>query len=218
MLQHFALSPLYTMVRFGMWEEVLAEPVPAEDLPFMRAISHMARGLAYASTRRLAEAEKELAAMTPFLKDGTLPTMWISSANVASSIVALAHEVLQGEIATKRRRVATAAEHFSRAVALERDLTYMEPPDWPLPVRQLQGAALLELGRVAEAEVAFRGDLRTFPDNGWSLSGLQASLERQKKQAEAAEMKARLARAWAGADITVVAGRPQPLTTAKTAP
>jgi tetratricopeptide (TPR) repeat protein len=210
MMQHFALTPIYTMARFAMWEEILAEPAPADDLPFMRAIVHMARGLAYASIDRLPEAEKELAALTPLRKDPSLPDTWVSSVNVASDIVAIAHEVLQGEVAARRRRAEVAARHFAQAVALETALTYMEPPDWPLPTRQLQGAALLEVGRAGEAEVAFRGDLQRFPDNGWSLSGLEQSLSRQGKQAEAAEMKARLARAWAGADTTVVGGRAQP--------
>ena len=209
-MQHFALTPIYTMARFAMWEEILAEPAPADDLPFMRAIVHMARGLAYASTDRLPEAEKELAALAPLRKDPSLPDTWVSSVNVASDIVAIAHEVLQGEVAARRRRAEVAARHFAQAVALETALTYMEPPDWPLPTRQLQGAALLEVGRAGEAEVAFRGDLQRFPDNGWSLSGLEQSLSRQGKQAEAAEMKARLARAWAGADTTVVGGRAQP--------
>jgi tetratricopeptide (TPR) repeat protein len=209
MLQHFALTPVYTMVRFAMWEEILAEPIPEGDLPFMRAIVHMARGLAYAATARLPEAEQELAALTPLRADPLLPNTWVSSVNVASNIVAIAHEVLQGEIAARRRRVEVAARHFAQAVSLESSLTYMEPPDWPLPTRQIQGAALLDLGRAEEAEVAFRGDLQRFPDNGWSLSGLEQSLSRQGKDAEAAEMKARLARAWAGADTTVAGGRAQ---------
>ena len=85
--------------------------------------------------------------------------------------------MLSGEIEARKRRADQAARHFAQAAALEDDLTYMEPPDWPIPVRQLQGAALLELGRAKEAEDAFRGDMKKFPDNGWSLSGLQASLE-----------------------------------------
>jgi tetratricopeptide (TPR) repeat protein len=209
-LQHFALTPIYTMVRFGMWDEVLVEPLPAEDLPFMRAITHMAHGLAFAATNRLPEAEKQLAALTPLRKDPSLPKTYVSSVNVASSIVAIAHEVLQGEIAARRKRIAVAARHFGQAVQLENGLTYMEPPDWPLPTRQLQGAALLSLGRLEEAEIAFRGDLQRFPDNGWSLSGLEQSLARQGKQAEAAEMKARLARALTGADTVILAGRAQP--------
>jgi hypothetical protein len=94
-------------------------------------------------------------------------------------------------------------------VAIEDGLTYMEPPDWPIPVRQLQGAALLELGRAKEAEDAFRGDMKKFPDNGWSLSGLQASLEKQGRTADAAAVKARLEEQWKMSDIQVAGGRPR---------
>jgi hypothetical protein len=73
----------------------------------------------------------------------------------------------------------------------------------------LQGAALLELGRAREAEQAFTEDMRKFPDNGWSLSGLQASLERQGRGSDAAAVKERLARAWTGADIQLAAARPR---------
>ena len=83
----------------------------------------------------------------------------------------------------------------------------MEPPDWPIPVRQLQGAALLELGRAKDAETAFRDDMKKFPDNGWSLSGLQASLERQGRSADAAAVKARLDHQWRMSDIQVAGGR-----------
>jgi tetratricopeptide (TPR) repeat protein len=209
MMQHLALTPLYMRVRFGLWDEVLTEPESDADLPFMRAIRHTARGLAFAARGDLDAADAELAALTPLRGDPALEGLWVSSVNPASSVVAIAHEVLQGELAAKRGRAAEAVRHFDQAVALEDGLTYMEPPDWPLPVRQLQGAALLEAGRLREAEAAFRGDLRKFPDNGWSLSGLQATLERQGRAAEAAEVKARFDAAWSGADVTVVSGRKQ---------
>jgi Flp pilus assembly protein TadD len=101
-----------------------------------------------------------------------------------------------------------AIRHFAAAVTLEDGLTYMEPPDWPIPARELQGAALLELGRAKEAEAAFREDLRKFPDNGWSLSGLHASLTRQRRTAEAADVKVRLDDKWRRADAEVLADRP----------
>jgi Flp pilus assembly protein TadD len=116
--------------------------------------------------------------------------------------------VLSGEIETKRRRAAQAGRHFAQAATLEDGLTYMEPPDWPIPVRRLQGAALLELGRFSDAEAAFRGDLRKFPDNGWSLSGLEVSLARQGKREEAETVRQRFAEQWKAADVKVVAGRP----------
>ncbi len=140
--------------------------------------------------------------------DPTLAKTYVSSVNAAPAILEVAQGVLSGEIAAKRRRADEAARYFDRAAALEDSLTYMEPPDWPVPVRRLQGAALLELGRAKEAEAAFRGDLRKFPDNGWSLSGLQAALERQGRTADAQAVKTRFAEQWKQADIQVAAGRP----------
>ena len=142
--------------------------------------------------------------------DPSLKTSFVSSVNTASSIVAIAHEVLAAEIGAKRRTSATRSRIFPTAAALEDDLIYMEPPDWPIPVRQLQGAALLELGRVQDAEAAFRADMKKFPDNGWSLSGLQASLEQQGRTADAAAVKARLAQQWQRADVQVARGRVKP--------
>jgi predicted Zn-dependent protease len=133
----------------------------------------------------------------------------VSSVNTGSSVLDIAYELLSGELAARQRKVADAMRHFDRAVALEDNLTYMEPPDWPIPVRQLQGAALLELGRAKEAEAAFRDDMRKFPNNGWSLSGLEASLERQGRKGEAADVKARLDQSWRAADTQVVAARVQ---------
>jgi tetratricopeptide (TPR) repeat protein len=209
MVQHMNLTPLYTKMRFGMWDEVLAEPAPPADLPFMTAMWHAARGLAHAAQGRLDEAEAERAAVAKAKDDPSLKTLGVSSVNFASSIVGIAHEVLAGEIETRRRRADLAARHFAGAVAIEDNLTYMEPPDWPVPVRQLQGAALLELGRAKDAETAFRDDMKKFPDNGWSLSGLQASLEKQGKTSDAAAVKARLDQQWKMADIQVAAGRPR---------
>ena len=200
MMQHMHLTPLFTKVRFSLWDQVLAEPAPADDLPYTRAMWHAARGLAHAAQGRLKEAEAERTALAALKDDAALKTLYVSSVNTGASVVAIAYEVLSGEIAAKQKNAAQAAKHYAQAVALEDGLTYMEPPDWPIPVRQLQGAALLALGRATDAETAFRDDMKKFPDNGWSLSGLQTSLERQKKAQEAAEVKARLEKAWARAD------------------
>jgi tetratricopeptide (TPR) repeat protein len=207
MVQHMHLTPLFTKVRFGLWDQVLAEPAPPDDLHYMLAMWHAARGLAYAAQGRLEQAEAERTAAAALKDDAALKTLAVSGVNMASSIVAIGYEVLSGEIEAERRRAGEAVKHFAQAVALEDGLTYMEPPDWPIPVRQLQGAALLDLGRTKDAETAFRDDMKKFPDNGWSLSGLQKSLERQRRTKEAAEVKARLDKVWRLADER---SRPQP--------
>jgi tetratricopeptide (TPR) repeat protein len=198
MVQHMRLTPLFTKVRFSLWDQVLAEPAPPDDLPYTRAIWHTGRGLAYAAKGALKEADSELAALGALKDENSLTTLYVSSVNTGAAVVAIAYEVVAAEIATKRKNPAAAAKHYAQAVALEDALTYMEPPDWPIPVRQLQGAALLQLGRAREAEVAFRDDMKKFPENGWALTGLQESLVRQKKTAEAAEVAARLKKAWPG--------------------
>ena len=41
--------PVMTMVRFGMWDEMLKEPEPLEDQLFGRAIRHFGRGFAFSA-------------------------------------------------------------------------------------------------------------------------------------------------------------------------
>jgi tetratricopeptide (TPR) repeat protein len=207
MVQHMQLTPLFVNVRFGMWNEILVQPAPPSDLPYMSAMWHAARGLALAANGKPADAQKELAEVAKRKNDPALKMQPVSSVNVASAIVAIAHEVLTAEIATAEKRAPAAVQHFAAAAKLEDGLIYMEPPDWPVPVRQLQGAALLELGRAKEAEAAFRADMKKFPDNGWSLSGLAASLEQQGRTADAAAATARFTEMWKAADVPIAGAR-----------
>jgi tetratricopeptide (TPR) repeat protein len=209
MVQHFHLTPLFVKLRFEMWDEILADAGPPADAPYMRAMWYAARGMALAARGDVAGAEQERAAVADVRDRPELKTLAISSVNTAHRIVSIAHELLQADIARRRGQVKEARDFLASAVALENGLTYMEPPDWPIPVRQLEGAALLELGRAQEAEASFAADLQKFPENGWSLSGLQASLERQGKKTDAAAVQARLDRAWGGSDTRLAAARPR---------
>jgi tetratricopeptide (TPR) repeat protein len=209
MVQHFTLTPLFTKVRFAMWDEVLAEPLPPADISYMQAIAHAARSMAHSATGRFDEAEKELAAVGTAKGDAALKSLYISTVNVGSAVADIAYEVAAGELRARQKRGGEAAKHFAAAAAMEDKLTYMEPPDWPIPVRQLQGAALLALGRAAEAERAFREDLKKFPNNGWSLSGLLESRIRQgrERDGEVAVLQTQLGQAWRKADVKLAAGR-----------
>ncbi|MNC96373.1 hypothetical protein D3C83_137310 [compost metagenome] len=42
MVQHMMLTPTFAKLRFAMWDDVLAEPLPPQDLPYMQAIAHAA--------------------------------------------------------------------------------------------------------------------------------------------------------------------------------
>jgi hypothetical protein len=66
---------------------------------------------------------------------------------------------------------------------------------------------LLEAGRAAEAQKVFEEDLQKYPENGWSLSGLQQSLLVQGKSDQANAVKTRFAKAWASADVMLEGSR-----------
>src|SRR5690606_30599291 len=50
----------HVMVRFGRWEEILREPMPAEDRLISRAVHHYARGVALSALGRTEEARREI--------------------------------------------------------------------------------------------------------------------------------------------------------------
>jgi len=114
---------------------------------------------------------------------------------------------LMGEIATRSGNADEGIAHFREALKIEEAGLYFEPPRWYYPMRHSLGAALLKAGRNAEAEAVYREDLKRFPENGWSLFGLAAALKAQGKSAEAAAVDQRFAKAWAGADVKLVASR-----------
>jgi len=111
--------------------------------------------------------------------------------------------MLEGEILVREGKMEAGIKALRAAVAKEDSLRYSEPPDWVVPVRHALGAFLLKNGQATEAEAVYREDLRRWPDNGWSLFGLAASLEAQGKNAEAAALRAKFADVWKHADVEI---------------
>jgi tetratricopeptide (TPR) repeat protein len=202
----FRIVPYYALTRFGKWDEMLAEPAPAERYLFLRGTWHYARGLALLGKGQREEAEKELAEVHRIAADPAL-NYTLFSPNKAASIFAVAPEVLAGELSARRKDYETAIAHLDRAVRLEDSLVYTEPDEWHYPARQALGAVLLEAGRAREAETVYWDDLRRHSDNGWSLFGLVQALRAQGKPEEAARVQARFDKAWARADVKLTASR-----------
>ncbi|SDW64827.1 hypothetical protein [Thiocapsa roseopersicina] len=207
-LQHYWALPYFVMVRFGRWDDVLAEPQPAEDLIYPTGIWHYAWGLALARTHDLAGAKSSLSALASIADDPEMEATRIWETNSMAQVLTIAREVLAGEIALEEGgRLDAAIEHFETAVRLEDALTYVEPSDWYVPARQNLGAALLAANRPADAEAVYRKDLEIYPHNGWSLAGLEQSLLAQGKSLDAQSVALELARVWAGADVEIEGSR-----------
>ena len=199
-------APMVALARFGRWDEVLALPAPSEKLVYARGVWHYARGLAQSAKGQSEAARSELAALTR-LRDGVPAERSLAGFFKTRDMLTLAAEVLAGELAARRGETDVAIRHLAEAVRIQDGHWFTEPPPWYFPVRQSLGAVLLQAGRAAEAEAAYREDLRRNPENGWSLFGLAQSLRAQAKGDEAGTVDARFRRAWARADVTLTASR-----------
>lgn len=202
-LQHFYSVPLYTLVRFERWDDVLATPAPDADLKYANGIWHYAQGMALAAQGKTAQARQHLEAVNALVADPEVRETTIWGFNTTSQVLDVAASVLSGKIALAEADFEGAIAALQQAVDQENQLVYTEPPDWYSPTQNLLGRGLLKAQRYAEAEAAFRADLDMFPANGWSLYGLAQSLRAQGKTAEAKTVQAQFDQAWQYADIPV---------------
>jgi tetratricopeptide (TPR) repeat protein len=200
----WSLTELYTgMIRFGMWDELLAEPAPNPTLAALTAGYRYARSVAWAAKGRTADAEAELAefdkiAAAAAAGDG-------AGLNAAKNVYAVASLVAGARIMAARGKDGDATSLLEQAVQAEDRLAYDEPADWFVPSRHLLGAVLLKAGRASDAEAVYREDLRRHPDNGWALFGLAETLKAQGRTDEADNARSAFEQAWQDADVSLAA-------------
>jgi tetratricopeptide (TPR) repeat protein len=204
MVEYFMPTPYFAMVRFGRWEEILAEPAPPDDLIYDTAMWHYARGLAYAATKRFDQAAQEESTLKALAAQ--IPSDRIVGDNQpAQTLLRLASLSLAGEIAARQGDCERAIPKLEEAVSVQDSLPYMEPAPWYIPQRQALGAVFLQCDRPATAEDVFREDLRRNPGNGWALFGLAQSLRAQGRSD--AEIEAQFRTAWRDADVQLTSAR-----------
>jgi len=206
-LQQYWLTPWFERVRFGRWDEIVAAPNPAPDLPYVTAIWHYAQGMAAVRQKRLDDADQHLKELATRAADPVMETLTVWDRYPLAHAARIAERTLAGELATARGDRAAGIAALREAAVIEDKIPYDEPPGWHAPTRQTLGVLLLADGKPAEAEAVYRDELRRNPDNGWSLFGLAQSLRAQKREAEAKEVEARFAKAWQNADIKLTASR-----------
>ncbi|WP_273825908.1 MULTISPECIES: hypothetical protein [Pseudomonas] len=91
---------------------------------------------------------------------------------------------------------------WRKAVEIQDQLAYNEPPDWYYTLRESLGYALLEQQQYADAEQVFREDLAQNRLSGRSLNGLKLSLEKQPGKSVPALLDEQLQTAWRNATIS----------------
>src|SRR3954468_3013859 len=186
-------------VRFGMWDEMIAEPAPNPKLTGLTAAWLQARATALAARGRVPEAEAAVAALDKLI--AATPADATQGQNAARPLYEVGALRAKARIASARGDKSGAVALLRRAVGLEDKLAYDEPEDEFFPSRHLLGAALLAAGQPAEAEAVYREDLKRHPRNGWALHGLQAVVAARHLYPGDIDGEARAA--WIHADVQV---------------
>jgi tetratricopeptide (TPR) repeat protein len=193
-----AAMPTLVLMRFARWDEVLRSPAPAARSNAVTFFWRLARGCAYASRRRLKEADDERAAMERAFSRLPEGRAFGTFFNDWSTLHSLAVDTLSARIAAARGDADAAIGLWRQAVAIEDGMNFDDVPDWYCPIRESLGAALLGNRQAIEAEQVFREDLRRNPRNPRSLFGLSKALEAQRKMYEADLVRQSFEAAWKG--------------------
>lgn len=203
LVESFLSLPLEVLVRFGRWDDVLAEPENYPDYaPFTRAFHHAARAIASAAKGDVENARKEQVIFRE--RAPLVPKETAIGNNTAEAIIPLVDHMIEGEILIADGKLDQGLGELGVALQAEDALKYDEPPAWMIPIRHSLGANLMKARRFAEAEQVYREDLKRLPENGWSLFGLSQSLRaQQKEEKEVAAVRARYQKAWAKADLKI---------------
>lgn len=189
-----------TLVRFGRWEEILEmEGRPKKD-PIQQGYWDFAKGYAHLRTDEPEFARAYLGRLLDLTQtDGRF------RGHPACDLLGVLAGILEGEIRREAGDMEGALRSFRWATALDDQLRYDEPEPLPFSAWHWLGAALIEAERYAEAEEAYRHELKDHPHNGWSLFGLLQALEAQGKTDPAVE--ADWEASWARSDTWIRSSR-----------
>ena len=211
-LESFVPMNMHVYIRFGKWQELIDYPLPEDQELYAvtTAMIHYAKGVAYAASGRVPEAEQQKELFEAALS--RVPDTRYLFNNSALDILAIAAEMLYGELEYRKANYDEAFAHLRKSIELDDGLPYDEPWGWMQPTRHAYGALLMEQGQVEEAEAVYRADLgldgtlgRAFqhPENVWSLHGYHECLTRLGKHDLASVVKQRLDLAIARADVPI---------------
>ena len=211
-LDYFRSGTIHVPVRFGRWREIVDAPMPPHPELYVTTtlMAVYAKGVAHAALGEFEAADRERSRFDAGC--AALPEDRIYANDTARNVMAVAREMLYGEMAYHRGDHDAGFAHLREAVRINDRLRYSEPWPWMHPPRHALAALLLEQGQLEEAEQVYRADLgldgtikRCLQnrDNVWSLHGYHECLQRLGRDREAAAVAPALAAALARSDVEI---------------
>ncbi len=202
-LDGFIAVPTHVMVRFGMWEELISQPKPPEDLYLTAAFWHYGRTVAFAASGRVGEATDEYNAL--LIACEQVPESRLIGNNPGKTVLGIGLLMAKGELEYRKENYDEAFNLLRKAVQKDDELRYDEPWGWMMPIRHSLGALLVEQGLYEEAANVFNADLQLHPNNGWALKGLAASYHITGQHQKAMITEKLFNESWSRSDISLKA-------------
>lgn len=181
-------SIMRTLVRFEKWDEILdGTTLPFYDRPreaswyyWSRAVANAEKGNDREALAALNSMDRELVRLKTLL--GLVPSqLFVARAEAEATVT--------GKPAD-----------FDRALRLEADTLYTEPPPYPRPILERLSRRALRNRDFKTAEARYRQLLEREPGSGRALWGLSEALSGLEKTAEADLFREQFRKAWANAD------------------
>lgn len=204
--QPVKVAPYFAWAQYGDPDMVLALPDPPGAPPYVKAMWHYARGVAFATKKDVAAARGEADAIGKI--NTTTDWSTLDAWGVpAQPVLDVAQNVVLARAAQAQDDQKAAIDFFGKAALTQDTIPYMEPPYWYYPVRQSLGAALLATGRPEEAQKEFGLALERERGSAWSLYGMKETAKaRNDRQAEKQAADG-LAKVWLGDPAMLTLGR-----------
>lgn len=211
-LEFFKAVRVHVYIRFGMWDKLKALEIPQDQELYCTttAMTYYGKGIAYAATGDVKEADKQRELYREAAK--RVPESRTDYPNRIVDVLKVATAMLDGEIEYRRGNFTEAFAHLREAIEHDDALMYTEPWGWMLPTRHAYAALSLEQGNVEEAARAYAEDLgldpaltraHQHPNCVWSLHGYHECLVRLGRHAEALIIKQQLDAAMVIADVDI---------------
>ncbi|KAJ5121702.1 TPR domain protein [Penicillium atrosanguineum] len=193
-MEFFKAVRVHVYIRFGMWKEIIALPLPKDQALYCvtTTMTHYGRGIAYAALGDLDNATRERELYHVAKK--TVPPTRKDFPNLITDVLKVADAMLDGEIQYRQGDFDKAFESLRKAIHFDDSLRYTEPWGWMVPTRHAYAALMLEQGHVEEAAQAYAEDLgfddkitraHQHRNNVWALHGYHECLVRLGREHEA---------------------------------